>query len=263
MLINISNLLNEKGKYDMNMKKKAAIFVTAILMMILGTGTALASADNGCIDGGKDGQVYGWAWDASLPDTAVEVQISVKKTSDNSVVSEQTVTADQYREDLSANQIGNGSHAFSASIDWSSLENTEYAIEARVGDTLLNGSLYYRDGSYSTYSAAVLENSGAEGHKLVSLGSFKTTAYCPCRSCSEGWGRHTCTGAIASANHTIAVDPRVIPYGSKVLINGTVYTAEDKGGAVKGNHIDIFFDTHGETRTYGTRSAEVFLIQDV
>ena len=57
------------------------------------------------------------------------------------------------------------------------------------------------------------------------------------------------------------MDPRVIPYGSRVMINGTVYTAEDRGGGVKGNHIDIFFDTHGETRQYGTRNVEVFLLQ--
>lgn len=63
------------------------------------------------------------------------------------------------------------------------------------------------------------------------------------------------------AGHTIAVDPRVIPYGSKVMINGVVYTAEDRGGAVRGNHIDIFFNTHAETRQHGTQSAEVYLVQ--
>jgi 3D (Asp-Asp-Asp) domain-containing protein len=95
---------------------------------------------------------------------------------------------------------------------------------------------------------------------LVSLGAFRTTAYCPCYACSEGYGRHTSTGTIAKANHTIAVDPRVIPYGSKVMINGTVYTAEDRGGAVKGHHIDIFYDTHAQTRQYGSRNVEVFLL---
>ncbi len=95
---------------------------------------------------------------------------------------------------------------------------------------------------------------------LVSLGVFKTTGYCPCRRCSEGWGRTTSTGAVASSHHTIAVDPRVIPYGTQVMINGVVYTAEDKGGGVRGHHIDIFFDTHAETRQHGTQNAEVFLL---
>ena len=39
-----------------------------------------------------------------------------------------------------------------------------------------------------------------------------------------------------------AVDPSVIPYGTEVLIDGHVYIAEDCGGAVKGNVIDIFVE---------------------
>ena len=94
----------------------------------------------------------------------------------------------------------------------------------------------------------------------VSLGVFKTTGYCPCRSCSAGWGRNTCTGAVASSQHTIAVDPRVIPYGTRVMINGVVYIAEDKGGGVKGHHIDIFYDTHAESKNHGIQNVEVFLL---
>jgi 3D (Asp-Asp-Asp) domain-containing protein len=104
------------------------------------------------------------------------------------------------------------------------------------------------------------EGTHASHSNLVSLGNFRTTAYCPCIKCSEGYGRRTSTGTIAKSNHTIAVDPRVIPYGSKVMINGTVYTAEDRGGGVKGNHIDIFYDTHSQTSQYGSRNVEVFLL---
>ncbi len=95
---------------------------------------------------------------------------------------------------------------------------------------------------------------------LQSLGIFRTTGYCPCYQCSEGWGRSTSTGAIAKSGHTIAVDPRVIPYGTKLMIGGVVYTAEDRGGGVKGNHIDIFFDNHAQTRQHGSRHLEVFLV---
>lgn len=69
------------------------------------------------------------------------------------------------------------------------------------------------------------------------LGKFKITFYW----LSEN-GRSTSTGAIATEGRTIAVDPNVIPYGSEVLINGHVYIAEDCGGAVKGNVIDIFVE---------------------
>ena len=49
---------------------------------------------------------------------------------------------------------------------------------------------------------------------------------------------------MAKAGRTVAVDPRVIPLGIRLLIDGQEYIAEDVGGAVKNNHIDIFFDSH-------------------
>ncbi len=45
------------------------------------------------------------------------------------------------------------------------------------------------------------------------------------------------------------------------MINGITYTAEDMGSGVNGKHIDIFYNTHGEARQHGVRSAEVFLVQ--
>ena len=94
-----------------------------------------------------------------------------------------------------------------------------------------------------------------------SLGQFKLTAYCPCSKCCGKWaGGITSTGVMAKANHTIAVDPSVIPYGSKVKINGKIYVAEDCGGAIKGNRIDIYFDTHSEALDFGVQYAEVYLV---
>ena len=89
---------------------------------------------------------------------------------------------------------------------------------------------------------AVLEKDS--GTALTPLGTFKITGYCPCYSCSEGYGRRTASGKLAKAGRTVAVDPRVIPLGTRLLIDGQEYIAEDVGGAVKNNHIDIFFDSH-------------------
>ena len=95
---------------------------------------------------------------------------------------------------------------------------------------------------------------------MKSLGYFRTTGYCPCRQCSEGWGRRTSTGTIATSGRTIAVDPRIIPYGSKVMIGGVIYTAEDRGGGVRGKHIDIFYDSHSQSKAHGVKQQEVFLL---
>lgn len=94
-----------------------------------------------------------------------------------------------------------------------------------------------------------------------SLGQFKLTAYCPCSKCCGKWaGGITSTGAMAKSNRTIAVDPSVIPYGSKVIINGQTYVAEDCGGAIKGHRIDIYHDTHSEALDFGVQYAEVYLV---
>lgn len=92
----------------------------------------------------------------------------------------------------------------------------------------------------------------------ISLGTFKLTAYCPCPQCCGQWADGiTFTGTTATAGRTIAVDPNVIPLGSTVYINGQAYIAEDIGGAIKGNRIDVFFPAHDEALQFGVQYAEV------
>lgn len=98
-----------------------------------------------------------------------------------------------------------------------------------------------------------------EKAEYIYLGVFKVTAYCPCYECSGGWGNKTSTGAKATEGRTIAVDPRVIPYGSEVVIGGHTYKAEDCGGLIKGNKIDIFFDCHSDVDAFGLQKHDIFL----
>ena len=91
------------------------------------------------------------------------------------------------------------------------------------------------------------------------LGMFKLTAYCACEKCCGKSDGITATGTKATANRTIAVDKTVIPYGTTVIINGNEYVAEDTGGAIKGNIIDIFFDDHEEALNFGVQYADVYV----
>lgn len=104
-----------------------------------------------------------------------------------------------------------------------------------------------------------------EESRRISLGTFKLTAYCPCSKCCGKWANGiTATGTIAKAKHTIAVDPRVIPYGSTVYIEGLgTFVAEDCGGGIKGNRIDIFYETHSEALNSGVTALKptVYLIK--
>ena len=95
----------------------------------------------------------------------------------------------------------------------------------------------------------------------VSLGQFKLTFYCGCVSCSEQWGKQTATGTTCVEGRTIAVDPRVIPYGTRVHIDGFGdFVAEDCGGAIKGNHIDIYLEDHARCNALGVKYANVTVL---
>lgn len=86
------------------------------------------------------------------------------------------------------------------------------------------------------------------------------TAYCPCVKCCGKSDGITATGTKATAGRTIAVDPSVIPYGTEVIIFGNAYVAEDCGGAIKGNSIDIFFDTHEEALLFGRQVMTAYIV---
>lgn len=59
----------------------------------------------------------------------------------------------------------------------------------------------------------------------------------------------------------IAVDPQVISYGTRVYIEGYGYaTAIDCGGAIKGNRIDVFFETEKECRKWGVRNVKLYIL---
>lgn len=76
----------------------------------------------------------------------------------------------------------------------------------------------------------------------------------------DNYGDLTATGTKAQINHTIAVDPKVIPYGSKVKIDGKEYIAEDCGGAVKNNIIDVW--VKNESNSFGVKYTKVYIKED-
>lgn len=124
----------------------------------------------------------------------------------------------------------------------------------------------------SAPTATVAESATVtEEPELESIGTFKVTAYCACEKCcgkssDDPWYGITATGTKATEGRTIAVDPKVIPYGTVVYFEGIDgfggYVAEDCGGAIKGNDIDLYFDSHAEALSWGVREKEVFLYKE-
>ncbi|MCI7795566.1 MAG: 3D domain-containing protein [Lachnospiraceae bacterium] len=233
------------------MKKTRLLAGVCFLMLFITMNAACTFANTTGIDGHLDSiegnAVAGWLWDSQAPDAAQTVTVTVTDKATGVIAAQETTVADEQRDDLKNKGVGTGAYGFHVGIEWDSLPESSYTVSLSSGDKTISRTLSYSNGCVSG--------------DLVSLGNFKITAYCPCLQCSEGWGRQTSSGALATANHTVAVDRRVIPIGSRLLINGQEYVAEDIGGGVRGNHIDIYFNTHAETTQHGVRSTEVFLIR--
>lgn len=95
--------------------------------------------------------------------------------------------------------------------------------------------------------------------------TFTVTHYCGCSICcgtyssgseSEAWGA---SGSRLEAFVSVAVDPRVIPLGTVLHdADGRLYRAEDTGGAIKGNRIDLFVGDHQEALNLGVREMELW-----
>jgi 3D (Asp-Asp-Asp) domain-containing protein/SH3-like domain-containing protein len=80
---------------------------------------------------------------------------------------------------------------------------------------------------------------------------------------ASAYSGHTITATGATPKWgTIAVDPSVIPYGTKVYIPkfDMVFTAEDCGGAIKGNKIDIFMNSEADCVNFGRQNIEIQIL---
>lgn len=109
----------------------------------------------------------------------------------------------------------------------------------------------------------------SEQPKRISLGEFKLTAYCSCKKCCGFWaygrpidenGNDIVIGASGERLYqgvSVAVDPAVIPYDSKVYIGGKEYIAHDTGSAISGKRIDVYFDDHSDAMRFGVQYATV------
>lgn len=101
------------------------------------------------------------------------------------------------------------------------------------------------------------------------LGVFASTAYCTenyHHICNDGDATKTAMGTPPIPYKTIAVDPTVIPLGTKLVIKdsyGSTYhvVATDTGGAIKGKKIDMVCPTHKDANIWGRRSVEIWIAE--
>lgn len=96
-------------------------------------------------------------------------------------------------------------------------------------------------------------NSTSAGSSSSSVKVYKVTAYCSCSKCCGSHANgYTSSGTKATAGRTVAA-PSNLAYGTKLNINGKTYVVEDRGGAIKGNRIDIYVNSHSEALAWGVK----------
>ena len=89
---------------------------------------------------------------------------------------------------------------------------------------------------------------------------FKVTAYCSCAKCCGKVTGRTASGAHAVAGQTVAASGQ-FAFGTKLNINGKEYTVEDRGGAIQGNRIDIYMNSHAEAMAWGVKYLPVQVVE--
>ena len=112
-----------------------------------------------------------------------------------------------------------------------------------------------------TTAKSAKKNKKANKTKYKKIGTFKITGYCGCSSCCVKTTGITASGTKATAGRTIAADTSKLPFGTKVVINGHTYTVEDRGGAIRGNRIDVFFSSHAKALEWGVRYCDVYTVR--
>ena len=128
--------------------------------------------------------------------------------------------------------------------------------------------------SYVSYQSLAESNPPEEYREVIEA---TATAYCLCKQCCgkdpwDKWYGYTASGlkiVPGSGMKVIAVDPKVIPLGTKVYVEGLNgawdyghAVAADTGSAIKNVKIDLYMDSHQETNNWGVRKVNVYILDN-
>lgn len=248
---------------------------TALFLSSMTAFPAYAAKISGRLDSVTESSISGWACDKETSDAAVSVELTLMGKNGPGDVTVLSVNAGENRSD----------HGFTYAIDWSRYKGASYTVTAAAvsGEERipLEGSFLYNKethtasrqeigpGFENTDTAAAADQNASEKAAKASgsglageyIGSFQASAYCTCDTCSGG-SKLTYSGTVPKPEHTIAADLNVFPLGTRLWIDGVVYTVEDVGSGVTDNRLDIYFATHEEALDFGLKTVEVYSVKE-
>ncbi len=102
---------------------------------------------------------------------------------------------------------------------------------------------------------------GSSVPRYTKVMTMVATAYCPCNQCNYPYGGKPSYIGLPLGHGIVAVDPNVIPLGTRLYIEGYGEAiAADTGGAIKGNRIDLCFSDHQSALKFGIQNVKVYVL---
>ena len=197
--------------------------------------------------------------DAKSSESALVDEINSKADAINDLIrqaKEEEIAAQKKAEEEAAAAQQAAAEAEAEAARVAAAEAANAAAKADTDTSSSSGSSSSDSSASSTTtgspSASDTSSSSSSG---TYLGRFKLTGYCSCSICTGQWsGGSTASGTTPTAGRTIAMGG--VPFGTKLMINGQVYTVEDRGPAY--GHVDIFCSSHSEALSFGVQYADVY-----
>lgn len=202
----------------------------------------------------EDIQAYIYQISASQEEiSALNTQIDNADSSIYSLL--QAAEAEKAAEEAAAQEVA-AQEASASAEDASDYSESDDYSEGSYEDTEESESSdqSYTEDSESSDSSQTSESESSSSSQGTYLGTFTLTAYCNCAQCCGTAGNLTASGTVPTAGRTVAMAG--VPFGTQLLINGTVYTVEDLGTPY--GHVDIYCSSHSEALAFGLQSAEVY-----
>lgn len=200
--------------------------------------------------------------DAKSSESALVDEINSKADAINDLIrqaKEEEIAAQKKAEEEAAAAAAAQQAAAEAEAEAARVAAAEAANAAAKADTDTSNSSGSSSSDSSASSTTTESPSASDTSSSSSsgtyLGRFKLTGYCSCSICTGQWsGGSTASGTTPTAGRTIAMGG--VPFGTKLMINGQVYTVEDRGTAY--GHVDIFCSSHSEALSFGVQYADVY-----
>ena len=200
--------------------------------------------------------------DAKSSESALVDEINSKADAINDLIrqaKEEEIAAQKNAEEEAAAAAAAQQAAAEAEAEAARVAAAEAANAAAKADTDTSSSSGSSSSDSSASSTTTESPSASDTSSSSSsgtyLGRFKLTGYCSCSICTGQWsGGSTASGTTPTAGRTIAMGG--VPFGTKLMINGQVYTVEDRGTAY--GHVDIFCSSHSEALSFGVQYADVY-----